>query len=319
MSIGKFFLHTKTYNWNRENNVVLLTKRNVKKILHSVEQHDCHSSIEDLTLENVLLVLDKCKEIHILDFTSECSESDAFQNGRVFYQLFKCREKVYNFDLTHTIELDNLDLLEKQTHRNPILWSFGCSVAMGIGVKPNQKYSALLSEKLDLPIVDKSFGGTSIKYAADKILRSDIKQGDIVIWGLTSVARFEYAEGWEYFSATASYMHEIDENMRDVVNISNLDGMTHILSTIHAIAGVINFCEKIGAKLYIANILDCSWIPVIFRNKDFFIDFVTTDYQSINEFIDRGTDNLHPGPLQHQQFADKLYNLIKGNKHGKTI
>ena len=30
-------------------------------------------------------------------------------------------------------------------------------------------------------------------------------------------------------------------------------------------------------------------------------------------FIDLGTDNMHPGPKQHQQYAETLYNFIKEN------
>ena len=36
-------------------------------------------------------------------------------------------------------------------------------------------------------------------------------------------------------------------------------------------------------------------------------------------FIDLGSDNDHPGPKQHQYYAEKILNLIKENNHGKTI
>jgi len=37
------------------------------------------------------------------------------------------------------------------------------------------------------------------------------------------------------------------------------------------------------------------------------------------KFIDLGSDNRHPGPQQHQQYAEKIFNLIKESNHGKTI
>ena len=30
-------------------------------------------------------------------------------------------------------------------------------------------------------------------------------------------------------------------------------------------------------------------------------------------YIDKGDDNSHPGPEQHKQYAEKLYQFIKGN------
>ena len=82
-----------------------------------------------------------------------------------------------------------------------------------------------------------------------------------------------------------------------------------------------NFCGKIGAKLYLANMLDITWVGVVFQNFKNFID-LTYDLQIDKnhiQFIDVGSDNIHPGPLQHQQYSEKLYNFIKEKNHGQTI
>lgn len=317
MTIGKFFLHTQDYDWhkNKSSQCLLLTRKNIKKIIHSAEQYDCHSSIEDLTLENTLWALDESKEIHIVDLTLKFPDLKGFEYGRIYYQLIGYREKVYNFDWINEIEVDNLNLLQKRIEKNIALWSFGCSFTKGIGVENHEKYNTLLSEKLKIPLIDESQPGTSIKFMADKILRADIQKNDIVVWGLTSPARFEQAEDWTMRSYSTVYadIFKYNTEIRSAISIEYFDSFTHFLSNIYSIVSVINFCDKIGAELYLANFMDCSWIPVVFNKTKNFINFANVNHASAGLYIDLGNDNAHPGPLQHQQYANEIYNLIRGN------
>ena len=71
----------------------------------------------------------------------------------------------------------------------------------------------------------------------------------------------------------------------------------------------------------LANILDSGWLGLAFCNSENFID-LTQDLQIVGNairFIDLAADNCHPGPMQNQQYAEKIFNFIKENDHVKII
>jgi hypothetical protein len=83
---------------------------------------------------------------------------------------------------------------------------------------------------------------------------------------------------------------------------------------------VINFCKKIRATLCIANLLDTAWLPIIFKETHNFIDLIDDFTEAgFAKFIDMGDDFIHPGPKQHQHYAEQIFNFIKEKHHGKTI
>lgn len=58
----------------------------------------------------------------------------------------------------------------------------------------------------------------------------------------------------------------------------------------------------------------------VFSKLPNYIDFCTErTYNESLVFLDLGSDNDHPGPKQHEHYAEKIYQLIKENYHGKTI
>jgi lysophospholipase L1-like esterase len=86
---------------------------------------------------------------------------------------------------------------------------------------------------------------------------------------------------------------------------------------IHQIAQVQNFCHKLGAKLYLLNMIDISWMSVILTQYPNYLDLLEDlkIKNSIISYIDVGTDNRHPGPKQHQQWADKVLKFINNFKN----
>ena len=59
--------------------------------------------------------------------------------------------------------------------------------------------------------------------------------------------------------------------------------------------------------------MDIAWLSIALADFNNFIDLtqgLKINGNTIN-FIDLGSDNSHPGPKQHQQYAEKLYNFIK--------
>ena len=72
------------------------------------------------------------------------------------------------------------------------LWVAGCSISNGDGVTNSTRYGQLIADDLDLSVSFLTLGGTSLIWASDQLLRSDIRSGDIVVWGLTDFCRFPY-------------------------------------------------------------------------------------------------------------------------------
>ena len=84
-----------------------------------------------------------------------------------------------------------------------------------------------------------------------------------------------------------------------------------LVSNAKQIIQVMNFCNKIGAKLYLVNLLDTGWCSAIFCDQKNFINLnVNFDINGNTKYIDYGTDNMHPGPEQHKVYAEKMYELI---------
>jgi hypothetical protein len=190
-----------------------------------------------------------------------------------------------------------------------VLWTVGCSITQGVGVSQNQRWGHLLSEYLNIPEVTLSSNGSSIRWAADQILRSDIRLGDTVVWGLTSIQRYEWSENWQLKSNTVGNMHRVAKPFH-YWKYEYFDSTTHISLCIREILHVIQYCKKIGAKLYLANLYDTGLLPIILADYENFIDLTANCKIEENlQFIDYGNDNSHPGPLQHKIYADQIFNM----------
>jgi len=191
------------------------------------------------------------------------------------------------------------------------LWIAGCSVSAGDWLNPEDRYGQILSNKLEIPVSFLAQGGSSIKWASDQILRSDIRKDDIVIFGLTSACRFNYYQNKKVLHVNSSFYESFPE-FNNLINITTLDSENSIYQSIISVYQVINFCKAIDAKLILAGIFveneelsHFSSIPG-YRHLSGFFGLNIDDM-----FIDFADDNLHPGPLMHQWYADKILNFIK--------
>jgi lysophospholipase L1-like esterase len=309
--INKLYISTVEHDWNG-NNSVLLNRHNIDKIISSVDNINCHTSVEDLFCENISVACNNANEIILvgLDENIDISNDNCFSYGRLFNELIRHPNKINLFRWKK-----DFNFLEKtRNNNNPVLWTAGCSVTYGTGVDYSNRWGSLLADYLKLPEVTVSRAGSSILMAADQLLRSDIQQGDIVVWGLTNVPRVAVSKNWNFDPAPIKIYSTLEKE-NQYWTLDYFESETQVLSTLRAILQVVNFCQKIKAKLYLANILDIAWLGVVFNDFDNFIDL--TQRLKINgntiNFIDLGTDNMHPGPKQHQQYAEALYNFIKEN------
>jgi len=320
MAINKLYISTPAYSWNVFHSSELLTNQNCNKVLSLIELKDYHTTIADLTSANTQECIKNANQIILVDldlnFFKKFDSLDfdfTFGYSYLMYLLYEHRHKVLNFEWVEFFDYKNFNFLTStRINDNPCLWVAGCSYTYGVGVDPHQTYGSVLAKKLNLNFVNLGRGGASINWAVDQLLRSNIQKNDIVVLGITSLARYEYTDQWQLKSTTCGHPEFL------TVPLEYYFGTTHIVLTIKHILEAINFCQRVGAHLYLANIAEISWIPLAFDSHPNYISLIESHSDGKIQFIDLGTDGSHPGPLQHQQWADKLYHFIKQDAAGST-
>jgi hypothetical protein len=224
---------------------------------------------------------------------------------------FQPDKNIYGFSVS--VADDKSTILEKsskrQTHFGQI-WVAGCSISHGVGVTNDQKYGELISKYLSTPVSYLTAPGSSNRWQADQILRSNLQKDDLLIWGLTSIARTPV---WKN-----DKIHHINSTVatRQELVLLNSEQMTY--DTVTAVYQVLNFCNKVGCKLVLASMLATGIEPYL-HNCEFFIDLAGQYGRHVKElFADLGNDNSHPGPLMHQYYANQIikkYNALYGNSN----
>jgi len=250
-------------------------------------------------------LLDLATEIYYVRparWSDHKDEFDHWSNQRITeYFLSKIDQKKKNI---HGLELSSwknnqyLSLADQRCGDVRQLWVSGCSIAHGAGVESQEKFGSLLAEKLNLPASFLTKGGSGIPWAADQILRSDMRSGDIFVWGITSEYRFcvwdKELHHYNPHSFHASQNRSIGTNLENMIY--------RAVTSIHQ---VINFCQKSNVRLILLPIIPSETIRLLFRDCP---DWYDPGYQI--GFVDYGTDKIHPGPKQHSLWADFCYDII---------
>lgn len=217
-------------------------------------------------------------------------------------QWVRCNGAVPN---QHQWLLDQIDVKSRASSAQQ-LWTVGCSITAGVGVAHEDKWPVLIQGLLDLPMTDLSRAGSSVIWQSDQITGSPIKQDDIVLWGVTSPQRLSIINNRSIYHLTAGSF-EMHPHLLDDFSPDILDNDTLIYHTVLAVRRASVFCEKINAKLVALglmhdfdNVWRCYNIPE-------FKQLISWPGQ----YRDMGTDNMHPGPLQHREFALEFIKCLK--------
>jgi hypothetical protein len=260
-----------------------------------------------LNLSSVLMQADKI----VYAPPKKWSNSTMKEWSEDYLKVFKFRCQVENFDpgiSQHSLE-KILNLSDQRKTAQPQLWIAGCSISHGDGVLKQERYGQLLSNLLDIEVSFLSRSGSSIKWAADQISRSDIRSGDIVVWGLTSWNRMPYFDTNNVNHITANSILQ-NKYHQGLVNPNVLISDNLFYQCLISIYQVINFCKKINATLVIASMLDtaiCEYID--YSNLIVLCNLWGRNIEEL--FIDTGSDGVHPGIKTHQFYADQIYQKIQ--------
>jgi hypothetical protein len=225
-----------------------------------------------------------------------------------YLNIFRFRCKVENYANAREPEFDQiLTLADTRKTDSSQLWIAGCSITHGQGVSHNTRYGQLLADRLDTDVSFLTLPGSSIAWAADQILRSDIRPRDVVVWGITSHTRLTKFEKNEI--RCFGINHTVWKQTPSIIEyLASDQALYHSVISVHQ---VINFCTKINAKLILASLFDQSVINYIqdFPNLVMLNGIWGRDRN--NMFIDIGTDLIHPGIKTHAFYADQIYQKIQ--------
>lgn len=198
------------------------------------------------------------------------------------------------------------------------IWIAGCSISHGVGVEPEQRWGYLLAQALNLPCSFLTRPGSAIDWAADQILRSDIRSGDIVAWGLTNWNRITYVHNHSLLEGINGYTYTVHPYYQKIVSIENLLLDHTLYNHYYAIRQVDNYCAKIGANLMLVGVMpDNGSLLGFLKSQPNYIhityDLTYQDSRLQQKFTDLGSDQLHPGPLQHQLYTKAVLDFIQAN------
>lgn len=286
----------------------LVDSSNWKKIVQNQSDRETtiFTSLADLpkidrethALWDIICIADKifyCPPTRWSDDTGGFSWTD--QKCLVEYYLHlahKSGRTVVGLDLDRCSQSPYLELVDKRIDDGRCLWISGCSVSHGVGVNPRERYGALVGDALGLPTVHLTRAATSIEWAADQILRSDIRARDLIIWGLTQETRGPLARDGKIL---------VLDDSRDLI-AQRLDE-TRYYKAISSVNQVINVSRKIGCQLILLPLLCSEKLQMDLLHHP---EFHSMSYRM--EYVDLGADDQHPGPLQHKIYADFCLGII---------
>jgi hypothetical protein len=231
---------------------------------------------------------------------------------------FADKKPIEGFNFPFPADKDTmLRLVDTRKTDGRQLWIVGCSFTFGVGVTTTQRYGQLLSDCLGLPVSFLAWPGSSLTWAADQILRSDILAGDIVIWGLTAQERFPYFKN-NVLTHVNTRSYETNPELKYLVDISFLDSQQLIYQAVVEIHQVINFCKKVGAQLILAQLLGRG-LEIYLHGYENYQMLAHQYGRNIDDIqFDTGSDKeQHPGPLMHQWYCEQIltkYYKVYGDK-----
>jgi len=256
----------------------------------------------------------------LIDFNNVTESTQGFTEF-ILYEFKQQKNNVYNLDLApYSTQLDlYAKLVDSRQTDQPQLWVAGCSVSHGVGVDPAHRYGQLVADDLKLPVTFLTRQGSSVPWAIDQLVRSDLRANDIVILGLTDEFRFPY---WTRQNEVWHICPDYRQNCADRLPFTNLS--TNIIDrlitddncfyqSIIAIQQLVNFCNKLNVKLLILGLLCSQSLALHLNNIRNFINYKNfkSPPTETMSFTDLGTDNLHPGLRQHILYADFCQTALK--------
>jgi len=315
MAIGTLYISYQEFDFSNFDSK-FLCKKNLNTAINDVEVLDYHTSLEDVGLTAGEIddgLLAHCEEIKFLALNWERVIN--LDNHLIYAQAIDIATSKFNNTGAEDVinQLANHCNFHRNTRKttDPVLWTVGASFTSAFGVEDEERWGHLVANELNVNEVNLAKSEASIWDGADQILRSDVQKGDIVIWGLPPAGRVEAVVENKLRSCPIRLAEEFDFF---TYKLDHFHSNTQYLVGLREIHQVINFCNRLQVKLYIVNFTEPVWFPLALRSYERFLNLQhTLDSRTfLPIMIDYGTELLdHPGPRQHQEYAEKISKFIR--------
>jgi len=230
---------------------------------------------------------------------SDLSVKDQTEQFLILLSLFK---PIQNFT--------TIDSTRRKTEQ-PQIWVAGCSWSSAVGVTEEQRWGSLLADQINMVVTVLAEGGSGNSYQVRKLLSADIRENDIVIFQVTTPHRETIfrQDGVEHgMEHVIAHTFKDNPDLYKTYSPNRLDELTLVINQIKDMQNLINFSQKLKAKLLIWNPGMPIWIGEYLKN---FLRDKENFYSYKNKMSDFGTDGVHPGPETHKQYADFMFEKFK--------
>jgi len=280
--------------------------------------HIVHTSIGDLPKisksQNILYdVINKAHKIVYLPYPEITNYGKYFDFSREDNANFDYKSMVeyilsYINDIKDNVEglsktnfCPYLHLVNGNRLHTRTLWVVGDNIVSGKGlIDKEDRFCELVSKDIAIPLRDISQGGISIEWAVDQIIRSDIKEGDIVIYGVTSEYR---TPKWDCYENKAILDRRLYMRYNE----------TRLYKGITSLYQLEKYCDLLGVTLILLPLLVT---PTMIRFMQGLHSFCHITYR--NDYIDYASNwedpdlggLVYPGIEQNKEWANICINRI---------
>ena len=271
-----------------------------------------YASLGDLSIQNFQRLV---KQADVVEYYPPDIWSSSELENRTLVELnfLSHRKKIKNYKCVQ-YPIKSFRLADQRKIKSNQVWVVGCSFAHGTAVPKSDSFGSLIAEQLNLPVSFLTWPGSSISWAADQILRSDIQKGDIVIWGLTGCGRFSFADENNNVQHVTTTNYQTAKEFKSLVR-ENFLVSNHLLQDgIIKIDQVARTLDRLEIK-YILGIFPLNFE----KHENQLLQYVSQNKNSLllhhhQGFIDFGWDDSHPGPKHHKWYADTILNFYNETK-----
>lgn len=225
---------------------------------------------------------------------------------------FHNRKPVDNFVINHFDTQTILDLADVRKSNSPQIWVAGGSDSHGYAIDPSARYGILLSEYFKMEVSFLTAPAASMRWIADQILRSDIRAGDLLIFGVVPDCRVShYYKKQEYHVTPVTYNFKDYAFLKDFFSPDLLGSdEVALYQTLNSLYQIINLCDKLNVHLIIAGLS-----PMLITNHllkfSNYVHLINRHYSIEYFYLDQANDGEHPGPLTHKYYAEEIIAKIK--------
>jgi len=247
-----------------------------------------HTSLKDLDFDKLMHAIEIADR---LEFGIFEDFADNVENRIANTLMYKNKYKNYKNLLGEPIEIQE----------NEIVF-LGCSHTSGVGVTESQRYSYLTSQALGLTEKNLAVGGTGIWQMHDTFFRCKFNNNQKVVLQLSDPYRINYFSGEHVKSNSFKDMEDrklLLTYSDDILAYQEYSLINSIISSSKS-QNIDLLCFRMSLGL-----------PAEYNQSDYLL---TTASESviIGEWVDLGTDNMHPGPLTHKKISSTIVKKLKG-------